>query len=264
MDQVISEDCIEAISADIQTRSIMKQTIYEANEQGGLFDLPAGELRGAIGVSRRVNDYQFTPDNLSTQGRSFLDQTIGLMPTGKSSGTIEVDEVYAELLVPILSDTFVDRFELELGGRRSDYNTTGGSTTYKILGDLRINDRFRLRGGFNRAERAPNVEELFLAPQQDFVWSGGGDPCSVNNGLPWSANPDAVGHNAENAAAVKELCTQLMEAAAPGTAATFYGNPAWQLPGGTFAFPSKLGNPNVEAETADTWTIGMVIDSPFD
>ena len=140
----------------------MKQTIYEANAQGALFDLPAGEVRGAIGASHRVNEYEFTNDTLTTQGRSFNDQAIGLYPSGNSEGTIEVDEFYGELLVPILSDTIVDRFELELGGRHSDYNTTGGSWTYKILGDMQINERFRLRGGFNRA--ADTVEYRLALP----------------------------------------------------------------------------------------------------
>jgi iron complex outermembrane receptor protein len=262
LNQAISADCIEAISADIKTRSTMTQTVYEANAQGGLFDLPAGELRGAIGLSRRENEYRFLNDTLTTQGRSFLDQAIGLYPSGNSAGAIEINEVYGELLVPILADAFyIKKFDLELGGRHSDYNTTGGSWTYKILSDLTINDQFRLRGGFNRAERAPNVAELFLAPQQTFVFSAGGDPCSLNSRLAWSANPAS---NPTNAAAVQALCTTIMEASAPGTAATFYGNATFQTSGGTFAFPTLQGNPTVAPETADTWTVGLVMDSPID
>lgn len=264
LDQKISNDCIEAISADIKSRSIMKQTIYEANAQGGLFDLPAGQLRGSIGVSRRENQYKFINDTLTTQGRSFLDQAIGLYPSGNSDGEIDVDEVYGELLIPIISDSFVDKVDIETGGRWSDYNTTGTSWTYKVLSDVTINDHFRLRGGYNRAERAPNIAELYLAPQQTFVFSAGGDPCSLNSGLAWSANPNAPGNDATNAAAVKALCTALMEKSAPGTAATFYGTPAFQTSGGTFAFPTLKGNPSVEPEKADTWTVGLVMDSPFE
>ena len=263
MNQKLSQDCIEAISADIKSRSIMTQTVYEANAQGGLFDLPAGQLRGSIGVSRRENKYQFINDTLTTQGRSFMDQAIGLYPSGNSEGEIDIDEAYGELLVPIITDSFVDKVELETGGRYSDYNTTGTSWTYKFLGDVTVNDHFRLRGGFNRAERAPNIAELYLAPQQTFVFSAGGDPCSLNSGLAWSANPSAPGNDATNAAAVQALCTALMEKSAPGTAATFYGTPAFQTSGGTFAFPTLKGNPSVQPEKADTWTLGLVMDSPF-
>src|SRR5262249_40130840 len=34
--------------------------------------------------------------------------------------------------------------------------------------------------------------------------------------------------------------------------------------GGTFAFPTLTGNPNVKPEQAKTWTLGAVFDSPWD
>lgn len=257
--QRISEDCIEAISADIKTRSVMEQSIWEANAQGRLLDLPAGELRAALGASYRENDYDFVNDTLTTQGRSFQDQAIGLYPSGNSAGSINVKEAYLELLVPVIANSFIDEFNLELGARVSDYNTTGSTWTYKVLGDVGVNDWLRFRGGYNRAVRAPNIAELFLAPQQTFVFSAGGDPCSINNRLPYSANP-AVN---PNAAQVRALCTAIMNATDPTTAATFYSNGNFQTVGGTFAFPTLQGNPNVKPETADTWTAGAVINSPF-
>ena len=261
--QVISKDCIEAISADIKTRSIMDQSIFEFNAQGSLFALPAGDLRAAFGLSRRENDYKFLNDTLTTQGRSFQDQAVGLFPSGNSFGKIVAKEVYGELLVPVLKDAFIRELNLELGARYSDYNTTGGAWTYKALGDLKVNDWLRFRGGFNRAVRAPNIAELYLAPQQTFVFSAGGDPCSINNTLPYSANPAT---NPTTFAQVKALCTVIMnrnDTGAQNTAARFYANPAAQTVGGTFAFPTLLGNPNVGNETADTWTAGAVISSPF-
>ena len=260
-DQTISNDCIEAISADIKTRSQMTQSIFEANATGTLLSLPAGDLAIALGASHRANEFEFLNDTLSTQGRSFLDQVVGLYPSGNSFGSINVTELYGEALVPIIADTFVQAFNLELGARYSDYSTTGSEWTYKILGDLQINDWLRLRGGFNRAVRAPNIAELFLAPQQTFAFSGGGDPCSVNNTLPWSANPATN----PDAAQVRSLCSQIMNQFDTGTQNTadrFYSNPQAQTVGGTFAFPSLQGNPNVGPESADTWTAGIVLNSP--
>ncbi len=260
--QVVSDDCIEAISADLKTRAQMIQSIYEVNLTGSLFALPAGDLAVALGASHRSNDYEFLNDTLTTQGRSFLDQAVGLYPSGNSFGNISVDEVYGELLVPVLADSFVKAFNLELGARFSDYSTTGSEWTFKALGDLEVNDWLRFRGGFNRAVRAPNIAELFLAPQQTFAFSGGGDPCSINNTLPWSANPAT---NA-NAAGVRALCTAIMnrfDTGAQNTAARFYGNPAAQTSGFTFAFPSLVGNPSVGPESSDTWTAGVVINSPL-
>jgi outer membrane receptor protein involved in Fe transport len=256
----ISQDCIDAITANLKTRSIMQQTVWEGTAQGSLFKLPAGNVKAAVGASYRSNNYHFYNDTLTTQGQSFTDQAIGLYPSGNSGGKITTKEVYGELLVPVLSDTFIKKFDLELGGRMSHYNTTGTSYTYKILGDLQINNWIRFRGGFNRAERAPNIAELYLAPQQTFVFAAAGDPCSVNNPLPYSANPAKN----PNAAKVKTLCSALMNRSDPTTSAKFYADPTFQTSGGTYAFPSLVGNSALKPEKANTWTAGVVLRSPFD
>jgi iron complex outermembrane recepter protein len=256
----VSADCLEAIAIDVKTRSTMKQTVYEANMQGVLFRMPAGEGRAALGAAYRKNDYEFLNDTLSTQGRSFNDQIIGLYPSGNSYGTIKISEVYGEVLLPLLSNLpLVQQFDLELGARTSDYNTTGSSLTWKVLASWQANNWIRLRGGYNKAERAPNIAELFLAPQQTFATAAGGDVCSLNNALAWSANPTA---NTTNAAAVRALCTTLMNNAGAGTATNFYAGT--QPTGATFVFPTTVGNANLTPEKAQTWTAGVVVDSPFE
>jgi outer membrane receptor protein involved in Fe transport len=261
VDQVISQDCIEAVSADLQNRSVMEQSVYELNAQGGLFELPAGTLRAAIGASHRKNEYRFTNDTLTSQGRSFLDQAVGIYPSGNSSGMIKVSELYGELLIPVLGDLpFVESFELNLGARVSDYNTTGSSFTWKAMGDWVVTDWLRVRGGYNKAVRAPNIAELYLAPQQTFTAAGGGDVCRRNNTLAWSANPTV---NA-NAANVEATCRILMDQSIAGTGDVFYSNPQFfNALGPAFAFPTLVGNPDVEPESAKTWTVGAVINSPL-
>src|SRR5690606_22281293 len=138
------------------------------------------------------------------------------------------------------------------------YSTTGSSYTYKVLGDWQVTDWLRFRGGYNRAERAPNIGELFLAAQQTFGVNMAGDPCSLENPLSWSANPANA-----NGANVQAVCRVLMEQSGDPTAPTQYYS-GFQNPG-TFgyAFPTLVGNPNLVPETADTWTAGLVIQSPF-
>jgi outer membrane receptor protein involved in Fe transport len=266
--QGVSEDCLEAIRGDLKNRSKFRQTIAEANLQGGLFELPAGELRFAAGASYREMDYEFLNEGLTTQGRSFQDQALGIYPSGNSAGFLRVKEVYGELLVPILSDLpFIEQLNLELGGRMSHYNTTGTSYTYKILGDWEVTDWLRFRGGYNRAERAPNIAELFLSSQQTFGFGDSGDYCSTRNPYRNSANA-AVNTNAAN---VQATCRILMDRVDPtGQASTnFYGTtgvpgqPASTSTAGTgFAFLTTVGNPNLDPEKADTWTAGAVIQSP--
>jgi outer membrane receptor protein involved in Fe transport len=270
----VSDDCWNAVMTDIKTRSVMDQTIWEGNAQGAIAELPAGEMRGALGVSYRSNVYVFLNETMNTEGRSFIEQALGLYPADNSEGSIHAKEIYAELLVPVLSDLpGVKLLNFELGGRRSSYDTTGVSYTYKVLADWSVNSWLRFRGGYNRAERAPNVAELFLAPENLFAFLAGGDVCSMNNGQPWSANPDANPTNWANALA---LCGQLMErTGATGADDAFYGvdyrdiiagaeptNPQSDASSG-FLWPHTVGNPDLYPETADTYTFGAVIDSPF-
>lgn len=258
----ITQDCLDAISGNLKTRANLKQEIWEITAQGKVLNLPAGELRAALGAGYRKSDYEFLNDTLTSQGVAFNDQAIGIYPSGDSAGSLNVKELYGELLVPVLKDLpFMKTLELELGARTSDYNTTGKSFTWKSLVDWRATDFLRFRGGFNRAERSPNVGELFLAPSQTFQVGAAGDLCSTANPSPFSANP-ATNPNAAQALA---LCRALMEKSAPGTANTFYSNPQFsQAVGPTFAFPSVRGNPDLQPETAKTWTVGAVFNSPFE
>lgn len=270
----VSQDCFDAITADIDTKQVMEQSVWELNLQGGAGQLPAGQVRAAVGASYRENVYTFQNDTLVTGGRSFLEQAAGLFPAGSSAGSIDATEAYFEFLIPVLSDKpGVQQLDLEVGARASDYNTTGKSETYKLMFDWRTTDSVRFRGGFNRAERAPNVAELFLAAEQSFAFAAGGDVCSVNNLQPWGANSQ---QNPENWDDVVRLCGQLMEATGDVTAdEQFYGISAaavaagqapttTQASGGAFLFPTTVGNATLAPEEADTWTVGTVIDLPFD
>ncbi len=67
-------------------------------------------------------------------------------------------------------------FSLELGYRYSDYSTSGGFSTYKGLLNWAFTDSLRIRGGYNRAVRAPNVWDLFQ-PQR-FTLGGQSDICA--------------------------------------------------------------------------------------
>jgi outer membrane receptor protein involved in Fe transport len=223
-----------------------------------LFELPAGPLQMALGASYRDEHYKFDNDTLSTQGRSFNDQALGIYPSGNVNAGYDVKEVYGELAVPIIQDGFIKELSLELGGRISDYSTTGTSYTYKALANFAPVDWLRFRGGYNRAERAPNIAELYLSPQQTFGVNLAGDPCSRANPLAFSANPANA-----NGANVEAVCRILMaQTGDPSTAANYYAGAQSNSTFG-FAFPTTRGNAALHPETADTWTAGVVISSPF-
>jgi len=145
-----------------------------------------------------------------------------------------------------------------------------------------VTDWLRFRGGFNRAERAPNIAELLLTPQQSFASDPIGDVCSTNSSSSASANPEA---NASTALDVQAICLELMARDNPTgyvgieDSASFYNaeEALTRQPfgaGGGSAFPVAVGNeyyreninsdvPGLKPEVADTWTVGMVIQSPM-
>jgi len=290
-DQPMSEDCFNALNALLQTRTEMTQDIFELNLQGGLFDLPAGEVRSAIGYQYRKVHGVFNPDILQSED-SFTDQVVGVYPTGYLDAKTHVNDIYAEALIPILSDLpFMEKLELELGARYSDYKETVGDAeyTYKALASWQPTKWLRFRGGYNRATRAPNLGELFLHQQEIFTGGGNfGDPCSPRANAPWGAGgttlaTDEVISATETAPALapgqtlagadytEQLCEAMMGAVA---ADDFYRgivegvdtdrNFAAQGAGSPFAWVLQEGNPNLDPETADTWTMGFVMNSPFE
>ncbi|MDY6983380.1 MAG: TonB-dependent receptor, partial [Pseudomonadota bacterium] len=284
-DQPLSQDCFNAVNATLQTRASNQQDIIELNFQGSVMELPAGELRAAVGYQKRDNEAQFVPDILQSQD-SFTDQVVGVYPTGYLDASTSVDDYYAEALVPILSDLpFIQMLELELGVRYSDYSETDAETTWKALGNWQVNDWVRLRGGFNRATRAPNLGELFLNQQEVFTGAGSfGDPCSVRANAPYGAGGTtfatdevitgtetpptlAAGQTQAGANSTFLICQALM--GGPGSFAEqqfyFTGQDVTaQTGGGGFAWVLQQGNRTLTSETADSWTFGGVISSPWD
>lgn len=251
-------DCRAAVTANLQNESRAVQDIVELNLQGGLIELPAGDLRFALGSSYRSNSFTYDPDPLSSQGTAFYEGIVGLFPAGRTRGKTVAKEVYGELLVPLLSDLpLIEQFDLELGYRYSDYNASGAVSTYKVLGDWSMTDWLRFRGGYQKASRAPNVAELF---QGETLFLGGssieGDPCSRANPVAaHSANPALN----PNAAQVEALCRVMM---GPG-ADTFYSSPQNATSVST-GVVNQVGTTTVKAENAKTFTVGAVIRTPSD
>lgn len=274
-----SEDCAKAIGAPLANRLTSEQDIVEINFQGGLMDLPAGEVRTAAGFQYRKNHVTYQPDLLASS-RAFEDQVIGVYPVGDMDASTSVNDYYVEALVPVLGDVgFVQQVELELGARYSDYSDNDSEWTYKILGNVEVNDQLRFRGGYNRATRAPNVGEKYLGLQQVYlrgIVNNFGDPCGLRSNAPFGAGgaaPDPIlapgepetqlasGQTAAGAQSTYLICqAQMTEIGA----AQFYSNNATGQTGGNANWVYQEGNPDLGPESADTWSAGFVATSPWD
>ena len=95
-----------------------------------------------------------------------------------TSGSTNVKELFGELQVPLAHDLpFIDDLTFNAGYRFSHYNLAGDTNTYKFGVEYRPIQDILLRASYNRAVRAPNVQELF-APNVTGL-AGFVDPCGV-------------------------------------------------------------------------------------
>jgi outer membrane receptor protein involved in Fe transport len=254
----VSQDCIDSITTNSTDRTRLSQDVVEANLQGAITELPAGELRGAIGSSYRKNEFEFQPDTIR-ESHSIIDIPISTFSNARVNGSTQVTEAYGELLVPLLRDLpMVDSLTLELGGRYSHYDTAGSVPTYKALFTWSPIEWLRFRGGYQLANRAPNINELFLGESSTPVTLRGPDPCRADT-------KDANGNVAGNPdrAKVQALCSAII-----GTGTSpFDDNPNGftgdgRQDGGEIELRS--GNPDVKSEKGRTYTLGLVFRSPFE
>ncbi|ODU27248.1 TonB-dependent receptor [Sphingopyxis sp. SCN 67-31] len=240
----LSQSCLAYIKRDAHNRTELEQTIVEANVQGGIATLPAGEVRFALGADYRRNSYSFEPDALIRTG-----ELANYLPIYPSAGSDTVKEIYGELLVPIVRDAFFAKeLTLNLGFRHSDYKVSGGVDTYKASADWGLTDWLKLRGGYARAVRAPSVGELYTAVTNGLFnlgapgSLGSGDPCDVRGAY----------RTGGDAAQVRALC---LAQGVPTVVIDSFQNTVSRTPFTT------SGNLDLKPETADTWSIGAVFRS---
>lgn len=96
------------------------------------------------------------------------------------NGNFRVYDLFAETQIPIVQDSFIDNLSFNGGYRHSSYETSSGrkykTNTYKIGAEFAPIRDIRFRGAYNRAVRAPNIQELFSTPNVGL--SGTNDPCA--------------------------------------------------------------------------------------
>jgi len=233
----ISEDAAAFLRVAVASIFDYDQTIHGLNFTGDLggLELPGGPIGIALGFERIENDFSFRPSQDLAAGT-----IAGFNGAPPVSGGYDSDSYYAEAYLPILSGApMAELLDLEFAYRSSDYTTSGKVEAYKVSASWAPVADFRIRGGYNRAVRAPGVGELFQPLAEGFPSST--DPCSADGN---SGNgPDA---------ATAAIC------AGTGVPAGVIGSPAINLAAGQVRQVTG-GNVNLQPEVADTYTFGFVI-----
>lgn len=258
----LSAQCIAYIGRTAQNVTEQEQTVVEASLQGSLLDLPAGDLRFAGGIQYREDTFAFRPDASLARtnpivvrpdgGQTGGSEIAGFNPSQPLSGSTNSTEFFIELLVPLITNLpFIQQLDLNLGYRLSDYSTVGQVDAYKAELDWAVADFLRVRGGVQRAVRAPSIGELFAPVNTSFPSIGAvsatglsGDPCDIRSSYRRGPNADAV----------RSLCLAQGISAAAIDTYVFTNN---QVPGITG------GNPDLKEETSDSFNVGLVVSSPW-
>src|SRR6185295_14926907 len=104
------------------------------------------------------------PDQVKQTGN-----LLGFNKAGAITGSYDASEVFAEVEIPLVKDVpLVHDLTANLAYRLSDYSTVGQTETYHTDLSWEPIESLRFRGSYQRADRAPNLNELFENGDQSF------------------------------------------------------------------------------------------------
>ena len=227
-----------------QSQNENSQTIYQANFGGDLFDLPAGTVSFNVGAETRRE---------IGESRPALGSVVPITRTAVSNpinGRTTTREVYGEAFVPIVSPDmgipFVNKLEIEGAVRYQEWELNSSafesdtdSTVYSVSGAYAPVEQLTIRGTIATSFRNPNLVELLLPAVQTFV--SGADPCD-NRFVGDGPAPDTRRANCESLG----IDTN-----------TFVSN----ISNATISNGLAVGNPELEPESAESFSVGLVYDS---
>ena len=230
----ITPDMAEYIRYNGHDEQEAEQTDFALNASRQLFELPAGTVGFATGYEYRREKAVDVPDAFAATLSNVLPAVAGVRqaPTtaqsrDPTSGSYDLHEVYAEVSAPLLADKpFARSLDVDAAVRYSEYSTVGGEATAKLGLAWRPVTAALVRGTYSQGFRAPSILELYQGTRNTNFQAV--DPCNGGGaGRPGCA----------------------------GVPATYNQN---QFGGGTINGVVS-GNPNLGAETADTYSLGLAL-----
>lgn len=243
----LSPEAAAFIALDLATIDKTEQLIVGGTVGGDLpFEVPSATVPGAFvaGFEYRNDSGLRLPDDNLQAGNS-----IGFGSDSLINSDIQIWEGFFETKVPLVQDVaFAKSLTFEGAVRVADYTNnvtvkSGASTensftnwTYKLGGEWTPVDDIRFRGLFQRAVRAPNLNEIGL-PNTPSTGDLTSDRCAGSN---------PVGD-----------ATLTAQCIAQGVPAGNIGSVGGPIAGQINNFIG--GNPNLTPEKSDTFTFGAVI-----
>lgn len=235
----ITPDAADWIRANPKISTDIEQINFVGFITGDLFTLPAGNVSSAFGYEYR-KDTQTLKTNKEQQ---FGGVTFNVVPSFK--GSIEVNEVFGEVHVPLLrNEALAKSLDIDASLRLADYDIDAIDlmSSYRFGFSWQPIDGYVIRANYARAQRAPNITELMSPPRGDF--DSYDDICDEV-----TATSTADGH---------DNCR--LE---PSIAALIADDPDFEFEDDNNGYSPNAGNSNLKEETADTYTFGIVMSPEF-
>ena len=200
---------------------------------GDLFEMPAGSVGAVFGVEYREDDMEMLADDGSNYGGI----TYNIVPD--IIGSMDVAELFTEFSFPLTESLTAD-----LSMRVGDYSHENISTIFSYTAGVmwEIAEGYSFRANVARAQRAPDLTELFSPERGDY--DSYTDICDEV-----SATSTEDGH---------DNCR--LE---PAIAAAIANDATFVFADDNNGYSPSAGNPNLFEETADTYTIGFSIAPAF-
>ena len=220
----MTQEMLDFVTFTQKDQSTQEMKDLTLNFTGEFPGLAAGAIGWAAGFEHREEDGEFIPDSVVSRN-----ETAGV-PASPTVGGFEVDEFYAEVILPLWTGNNFQRFELSGAARYSDYDLFDSDTVFSFGANFAPTENLVFRANFAEGFRAPNIGELFNTGSR--FDASVSDPCS-NAAPELEANCAALG-------------------VPPGYVTP---NPQTSVTTG--------GNPNLTPETSDTYTAGFSWDLPF-
>ena len=200
---------------------------------GDLFEMPAGMVGAVFGVEYRKDDMEMLADDGSNYGGI----TYNIVPD--IIGDMDVAEIFTEFSFPLAESLTAD-----ISMRVGDYSHENISTifSYTVGVMWEIADGYNFRANVARAQRAPDLTELFSPERGDY--DSYTDICDEV-----SATSTEDGHH---------NCRL-----DPAIAAAIAADPTFVFDDDNNGYSPSAGNPNLFEETADTYTVGFSFAPAF-
>lgn len=268
-----SQEARDFISVRKQDELTIEQTVFTLTAVG-MFDVFDSFIDGDIGYAAGLEYREESSDNK-------LDPVdLGILPEGtpftaganvnefapwlfsltdidnsqqfNTQGKYDVIDAFVEVRVPILLDrALAEEFTLDAAVRVSDYSTIGNATTWKFGFAYSPIEDINFRGTISEAVRAPNITELF-DPQLPITINQDEDSCDPTN------------INAGTSSRLPNCIADLQSRGVPlSEIVDAQGNYIWVNPLTARFAGTAGGNPDLNEETAETLTLGVILTPSF-